>query len=86
MVVGSSVVVGLLLLSDGATFVFVWVELLVVIDGDIDDKTNQPIAPAIKIAIITAKVTISDLFFMNILYQASQLIDTIAGQPGYYKA
>ena len=65
---------------------FVWVELLVVIDGDIDDKTNQPIAPAIKIVIITAKVTISDLFFMNILYQASQLIDTIAGQPSHYKA
>ena len=57
---------------------FVWVELLVVIDGDIDEKTNQPIDPAIKNVIIIAKVMISDLFFINILYQASQLIDTIA--------
>ena len=66
------------MLSDGAIFVFVWVELLVVIDGDIDEKTNQPIDPAIKNVIIIAKVMISDLFFINILYQASQLIDTIA--------
>ena len=66
------------MLSDGAIFVFVWVELLVVIDGDIDEKTNQPIDPVIKNVIIIAKVMISDLFFINILYQASQLIDTIA--------
>jgi hypothetical protein len=43
-----------------------------------DEKTNQPIDPAIKNVIIIAKVMISVLFFINILYQASQLIDTIA--------